>query len=114
VDFPRRDELDRRLHALVADFLDDLEADHPEGSDLGPVMLIAETRTPWDGEVPLRRSDAGYTPSDFEVEWRIWCSDWRWWVQAAMLREADDLMRYRGVDSTRQVSDESTDEDDSD
>jgi hypothetical protein len=28
-----------------------------------------------------------------------------------MLREADDLLRYRGTDSTRQVSDESIDDD---
>jgi hypothetical protein len=98
------------LHALIADFLDDLEADHPEGADLGPIMLITEVRNPWEGEVSLRRSEAGYTPSDFQIEFRIWSSEWRWWVKAAMLREAEDLLRYRGTDSTREVSYEDDDD----
>jgi hypothetical protein len=88
VEFPTRADLERRINALVADFLDDLEADFPDGVDLGPIMLITETHSPWKGDVPLRRSEAGYTPPDAGIAWRIWCSDWRRWVQLAVLEEA--------------------------
>jgi hypothetical protein len=102
MDTPTRDELERRLNALVADFLDAAEADFPEGFDFGPVMLVAETRTRWDGEVALRRSDGGYVPAaDAAISFRTWCSDWREWVQAELLKEAGELYRRRDVYTPR-------------
>jgi hypothetical protein len=95
VDFPPREEHERRLHALGADF-DYVEADFPEAFDLGPILFVAETRTPWEGDVLLRRGEGGYTlADDIATSWRTWCSDWREWVQTAMLREAQDLYSYR-------------------
>jgi hypothetical protein len=88
VEVPARADLERRLHAFIADFLDDLEADEPDGFDLGPMMLIVERRTPWTGEAPLRRIEGGYLPNDFSFAFRMWCTDWRWWMQRALLDEA--------------------------
>jgi hypothetical protein len=90
-----RDEVERRIHALVADFLDAREAAADRELDLGVFAIVAEIRerrTPEEIEDVVeqrKRPEAGYTP---EAEWTpsMWyrCSDLRDWIASGLFRRA--------------------------
>lgn len=90
-----REQVEQRLHALVADFLDSRGDDSDVDLDLGVVALVAEVkhrRTPESIEGLLKerkRPEAVYTP---EAEWThtIWyrCTDLRDWIASGLFRQA--------------------------
>lgn len=90
-----REEAERRLHALVSDFLDTHEESTDAEIDLGVLAIVAEIRERNTREEiaeilqQRRRPEAVYTP---EAEWThlIWyrCSDLRDWVAAGLFRRA--------------------------
>ena len=89
-----REQVEARLHALIADFLDSRE-DSDRELDLGVIAFVVEVkerRTPEEIEDLLAqrtRPEAVYTP---EAEWTqsMWyrCSDAREWVASALFRQA--------------------------
>jgi hypothetical protein len=88
-----RDLVERRLHALIADFLDERAEDADE-FDLGVFAIVAELRvrrTSEIGEVlgQRRRPEAGYTP---EAEWvesiAFSSSEGRPWINSGLFRSA--------------------------
>jgi hypothetical protein len=111
---PTRDEHRARLHALLEDALDYFDDVNPEGYDLGVVALTAELKY----EVPLssylKRSEAGYTPNDdVDSVFTYWTSDHRYWVTAAMFRDAYLYAKKQAdasAESDAQNDDESEDE----
>lgn len=117
---PNREELERRLNALVADFLDSLTEDYEEGFDLGVALILAEVRYPADAEriedlVARRpRPEAQYTP---EAQWHhtVWfrCTDHRDWVQAGLLHEALRLAHDYDTDDEDDGADEDRPDDSS-
>jgi hypothetical protein len=49
------------------------------------------------GEASPRREEGAYEPAlDLATSFRTWCSDWREWVQLALLRGATGLYRTEG------------------
>jgi len=96
---PTREELETRLQALLADHLDAVASQNPEGFDIGVVALVTEVRYPAtveDVEELVRsrgRPEARYTP---EAEWNTYvamgCSDSRNWIQSGILDAALDLL----------------------
>ncbi|MDQ3823650.1 MAG: hypothetical protein M3321_10485 [Actinomycetota bacterium] len=96
MEIPTREQLERRLHAIVADHLDALAETHPDGFDLGVVAIAVEVLYPDEqGAAFLRREEGGYTPPiDVESQWSYYCSDHRWWVKEAVFKEAHDYFAY--------------------
>jgi hypothetical protein len=83
------------MHALVADSLDLLAEDNPDGFDLGVVAFAVEVLRPDAENTWLRREEGGYTPAmDIDYYWAYFCSDHRWWVRKAVFAEADNYYRY--------------------
>lgn len=90
-----REEVELRINALVADFLDAREASADRELDLGTFAIVAEIKersTPDeinDLVESRQRPEAGYTP---EAEWSqsMWyrCSDVRDWIAAGLFRRA--------------------------
>jgi hypothetical protein len=90
-----REQVEQRLQAFIADFIDAMEEDVDGEIDLGTFAFVAEVkerRTPEELSDVLdsrRRPEVGYTP---EAEWTgsLWyrCSDLREWVAAGLLRRA--------------------------
>ena len=90
-----REQVEQRLQAFIADFIDAMEEDADREIDLGTFAFVAEIkerRTPEEINEVLdsrRRPEVGYTP---EAEWAdsLWlrCSDLRNWVAAGLLRRA--------------------------
>jgi hypothetical protein len=90
-----RERVERRLHALVADFLDNRAGDADRELDLGVFAFVAEVkerRTPdeiRDMVEQRERPEAEYTP---EAEWAqsMWyrCSDSRDWIASGLFRRA--------------------------
>jgi hypothetical protein len=88
-----RERAERRLHALIADFLDSRDAEADRELDLGVVAIVAEVkerRTPEEISEVLDervRPEAEYTP---EAEWTqsFWyrCSDLRDWIASGLFR----------------------------
>ena len=109
MNIPSRNKLEDRLQALVADMLDELETDYPDGFDLGVVLIGYEVQYPREGSSHLKRSAAGYTPDDDVGTWMsYWCSDHRPWVQRAITDSLYDLARW----SAPPVEDADADADD--
>ena len=88
-----RDRSERRLHALIADFLDDRAGDADE-VDLGVCAIVAELRVRHTSGVAMflrdrRRPEAEYTP---EAEWvetiAFSSSDGRPWINSGLFRSA--------------------------
>ena len=88
-----RDRVERRLHALIADFLDERAEDASE-LDLGVVAIVAELRVRHTSGVAKvlgdrRRPEAEYTP---EAEWieaiSFSSSDGRPWINSGLFRSA--------------------------
>ena len=115
MDTPTRAQLENRLHALIADHLDALEAQNPEGFDLGVVAEAWEVLTADPNAVSLNRADAAYTPGwDVDYHFSYFCSDHRWWVREAMFREAHNYYQYPPSNSSTEDSEEDPEgEDDS-
>jgi hypothetical protein len=63
VETPNREDLRRRLHALVEDALDQIERDNPAGYDLGVIALSTEVMHERSGSQYLKRTESGYTPA---------------------------------------------------
>ena len=90
-----RGQVERRLHALIADFLDAREEAAETELDLGVFAIVAEVRernTPDEINELLgerKRPEVGYTP---EAEWgqSMWyrCSDHRGWIASGLFRRA--------------------------
>ena len=107
MDTPTRAELEKRLHAFIADHLDHLEAQHPEGFNLGVIGDVWEVLTPDPDHVSLSRVDAGYTPGwDVDYHFSYYCTDHRWWVMAAIFRKAHEYYEYSSSSSSTEDSDE--------
>jgi hypothetical protein len=93
-----REAAEKRLNALVADFLDGHEESADRELDLGVFALVVEVRerrTPEEIKELLEernRPEVGYTP---EAEWTqsIWyrCSDARDWVAAGLFGRAKQI-----------------------
>ena len=91
-----RERAEKRLNALVADFLDSRGADSGEDEiELGLIAIVVELKTR-DTPDEIRelvdtrtRPEVEYTP---EAEWwhSVWyrCSDSRNWVASALFRRA--------------------------
>jgi len=110
-EFPAREQLERRLHALVADWLDFLAKDNSSGFDLGVVGFIGEVVTPDPDYTVLRREEGGYTPEmDTDYYFSYYCSDHRWYIKRAIFRDAAEHFQYSPVNE----SDRDEDEDDED
>jgi hypothetical protein len=89
VDIPTRNQLERRMSALIADHLDTIAEANPDGFDLGVVALAVEVHYSNPENQLLRRAEGGYTPDmDVSSYWSFYCSDHRWWVQKAAFSEA--------------------------
>src|SRR5437899_12703480 len=90
-----REQTEKRLNALVADFLDAREGSADRELDLGAFAIVAEIRercTPDEISDLLeqrKRPEVGYTP---EAEWTqsMWyrCSDVRDWIAYGLFRRA--------------------------
>jgi hypothetical protein len=90
-----RAQVEQRLQAFIADFIDAQAEDADREIDLGTFAVVAEIkerRTPEEINEVLnsrRRPEVGYTP---EAEWTdsLWyrCSDLRGWVAAGLFRRA--------------------------
>jgi len=90
-----REQVERRINALVADFLDSREASADRELDLGTFAIVAEIKersTPDeinDLVETRKRPEARYTP---EAEWTqsMWyrCSDVRGWIASGLFRRA--------------------------
>src|SRR5262249_5448707 len=90
-----REQVEERLNALVADFLDSRGAEADRELDLGVFAVVAgvrERRAPDEINELLEqrhRPEVGYTP---EAEWThsMWyrCSDVRDWIAAGLFRRA--------------------------
>ena len=94
MEIPKRSDLERRMHALVADYLDDLEQRFPEGFDLGVQVFIGEVHVPTE-TTRLLREEGGYTPgAGVDVRWRTWTSDTGSWVFRSLIREVHDYFEY--------------------
>jgi hypothetical protein len=99
-DFPAREQVERRLHALVADWLDIVAEGNSDGFDLGVVGFIAEVVTPDPEYTILRREEGGYTPPmDTNSYFSYYCSDHRWYIKRAIFGDAGDHYRYPPADS---------------
>ncbi len=107
MDIPTREQLERRMHALVADHLDQIAEANPDGFDLGVVAISAEVVTPDPEATLLRREDGGYTPAiDSYYYWSYYCSDHRWWVKKALYAEANDHFQYPPTDEEDEENDD--------
>ena len=107
-----RDRVERRFHALIADFLDERAKDADE-FELGVVAIVAELRvrrTSDLGELPGqgRRPEVEYTP---EAEWveaiAFSSSDGRPWINSGLFRSA-----MRLADGDNPVYDDGSEEPD--
>ncbi len=87
--WPSREELDRRMHALVADHLDEIAKRNPEGFDLGVQVFISEIFVPVETD-RLLREDAGYTMS----RWRVWTSEVGGVTTSALVEAVHDMFEY--------------------
>jgi hypothetical protein len=102
---PTRQEIESRLQALLADHLDAVATQNPEGFDIGVIAIVTEVRYPASVEeveelVESRgRPEAFYTP---EAEWNTYvamgCSDSRNWIQGGILNAALDLLDEPAID----------------
>jgi hypothetical protein len=94
MEIPTREQLERRMNALVADHLDLIAETNSEGFDLGVVAFAIEVLYP-DERTWLRREERGYSPP-MEVTSYLstYCSDHRWWIQRAVFQEAYDDYAY--------------------
>jgi hypothetical protein len=100
---PTRAEVEARLQALLADHLDHIAKQNPEGFDIGVAAIVTEVRYPAeveDIEAIIRgrpRPEALYTPA---AEWRQYvsfvCSDSRAWIQYGLLRAALEVLADDG------------------
>ena len=106
-----RDRVERRLQALIADFLDERAEDASE-LDLGVFAIVAELRVRHARGVAealddKRRPEAEYTP---EAEWveaiAFSSSDGRPWINSGLFRSA-----MRLADGDNPVYDESEEPD---
>jgi len=94
-EFPTRDQVERRLHALVADWLDTIARDNQDGFDIGIVGFIGEVSMPDPETTLLRREEGGYTPPlDTDQYTSYYCSDHRWWMKRALFGDAGDYFRF--------------------
>jgi hypothetical protein len=99
-EFPEREQVERRLHALVADWLDIVAKDNSDGFDLGVVGFIGEVVTPDPEYTVLRREAGGYTPEmDTSYYFSYYCSDHRWYIKRAVFGDAGDYFQYPPDDS---------------
>jgi hypothetical protein len=99
-EFPTREQVERRLHALVADWLDIVAEDNSDGFDVGVVGFIGEVVTPDPEYTVLRREEGGYTPAmDTHNYFSYYCSDHRWYIKRAIFGDAGDYFRYPPADS---------------
>jgi hypothetical protein len=88
--WPSREDLERRLHAFIADQLDDLEQRHPDGFDLGVYVAMSEIRLPLEDRGHLLREHVGYTRS----RWRMWSTEDQGFVTPALIREAHEYFEF--------------------
>jgi hypothetical protein len=107
-----RDRVERRLHALIADFLDE-RAEAADELDLGVFAIVAELRVRHTSGVAevlrdRRRPEAEYTP---EAEWveaiAFSSSDGRPWISSGLFRSA-----MRLADGDNPVYDDESEEPD--
>ena len=105
--WPSREDLERRLHAFIADQLDDLEQRHPDGFDLGVYVSLSEIRVPLEDKGRLLREDVGYTRS----RWRMWSTEDQGFVAPALIREAHDYFEYEASQDYDSYDAEFQDED---
>jgi hypothetical protein len=111
MEFPSHERLTVRLNAFVADALDELQRNHPDGFDLGVLGLVYEIVLPREGGLHLKRLESGYTPADDSWSYiGYWCSDHRSWVQEKLFEEAYD----NSQSSSSYDSDDDGDESDDD
>jgi hypothetical protein len=95
VETASREQLVKRLTAVVEDALDCVERDCPKGFDVGVVGLVFEVLVEGEPDPHLRRSDAGYTPGDdVSSYFQTYCTDHRRWVKQKVFEEAYDLHLY--------------------
>jgi hypothetical protein len=95
MEIPSREELERRLHALIADQLDILERDNPEGFDVGVAAFAIEVIYPDPEDTWIRREEGKYFPPvDTYSYWFYYCTDHRLWVKKAVFRTAHESYEY--------------------
>ena len=95
MDIPSREQLERRMSALVADHLDQIAEANPEGFDLGIIALAVEVVFPDPESTLIRREEGGYSPSpDVNSYQSTLCTDHRWWVTKAFFQEAYEYYAY--------------------
>jgi hypothetical protein len=83
------------MHALIADELDIIEEDNPEGFDIGVVAFAIEVITPDPENTWVRREEGRYfPPADTDGYWSYYCSDYRRWVKTAVFRDAYNFYEY--------------------
>ncbi len=107
MEIPPREQLERRLHAQIADHLDRLAEENTDGFDLGVISYAFEVLTPFE-PTRLRREEGGYTPPiDVNMYWSYYCSDTRWWVKESVFRVAADYFANPPDDDDEEEDDES-------
>ncbi|HEY4414001.1 MAG TPA: hypothetical protein VGN06_13480 [Gaiellaceae bacterium] len=110
-----RSAVEKRLNALVADFLDSRGSAADRELDLGVFAIVAEIRersTPEEINDVLEeraRPEVGYTP---EAEWTqsMWyrCSDVRGWIASGLFRRAMQIADgdYDDADASQDPEDD--------
>jgi hypothetical protein len=98
MNIPTREQLETRMHALVADHLDQIAEQCPEGFDLGVIAFVVEVIYPYPEFVEIRREEGGYwPPSDAATYQSYLCTDWRPRVKAdeesKVSRSTDEMER---------------------
>jgi hypothetical protein len=92
-----REEFERRLLALVRDFLDEADEESPGGYDIEDFIVVYQMRYAPDAEQPLQPWHGGQRPGWYlAVAHSSSCG--HYWQDEAMLAEALDLVRNRRSD----------------
>jgi hypothetical protein len=87
-----RNEFERRLLALVRDYMDSADELHPDGYDIEDFMVVYQLRIALPADEPLKAWDGGPQPGSRPS---VACSSTSrsWWQEEHMLTEILDMIR---------------------
>ena len=107
-----RDEFERRLLALVREYVDDTEEEYPDGFEIEEFMVLYQIRVGPPSDWELRPWHGGDHPGSWR-ELGISTSHGSWWMDEAMLNEAASRVR-RSRSFAHESDDDANEEEDPD